>query len=217
MGTCLMDLINVIREGKPGPIALTFDDGPSIHTPRLLDALRRHGIKATFFLVGERVEPYREIVQRISNEGHTIGNHSFSHRNLTLMTEKEIRESLWKTNDVIERTTLRRVTIMRPPGGNCNRKVVAAAKEEAMSLIFWNKDPMDWKYRDKEVVKNFLLGEVKKGDIVLLHDLYETTVDGVIEALPIMIERGFDFFRLNPLGMRAGEIYPSGWKVMKNL
>src|SRR5205807_7171098 len=131
-----------------GPyIAMTFDDGPSATlTPKLLDLLAAHHIKATFFVIGENVAEHPEIVARAAREGHEIGNHSWSHPNFGKMSDESIRRQLQQTDDAIKSATGRRPTLMRPPYGSTttrqNRWIHA---ESGYNATLWEVDPNDWR------------------------------------------------------------------------
>lgn len=199
----------------PGAVAITFDDGPGKYTGQLLDALKEYGIKVTFFVQGQFVESRPDLIQRMQAEGHQIGNHTYSHKFLSQVSSDVRRNQLMSTSDAIERITGSRPTIMRPPGGYGSEAVYVEAGEQGMATIFWDIDPADWKKSNKNVnyVYNYLLNHTKKGKIILLHDIHETTVKGFIRALPLLIEHGFTFVTIDELvQLEPGDVYPSRWR-----
>jgi peptidoglycan/xylan/chitin deacetylase (PgdA/CDA1 family) len=182
-------------------IAMTFDDGPhKTNTPRLLDMLKERHIHATFFLVGENVVENEEIVKRIVAEGHELGNHSWSHPQLSLMNDASVRDQLQKTQDAIKNACGVTPKIMRPPyGAFTARQRNWAHGEWGFTVILWDVDPQDWKFRNAEHVKKEILKAVVPGSIVLSHDIHKTTVDAMPEVLDTLAARGFKFVTVSEL------------------
>ena len=152
-----------------GPyIAMTFDDGPSATlTPKLLDILAAHHIKATFFVLGEMVAEHPEILARAAREGHEIASHSWSHPNFAKMSQEGIRSQLQRTDDVIKSATGKRPTLFRPPYGSITtRKKEWIHDEFGYDIILWDVDPLDWKRPGPAVVRNRILKETRPGSIV---------------------------------------------------
>ncbi|MEY2479623.1 MAG: peptidoglycan-N-acetylglucosamine deacetylase [Verrucomicrobiota bacterium] len=194
-----------------GPyIALTFDDGPNDQlTPKLLDLLAAHHIKATFFVLGELVNTYPEIVQRAAREGHEIGNHSWSHPNLAKLSDEGVRQQLQKTDDAIKSATGSRPTLMRPPYGNLSdRQKRWVHKDFGYKIILWDVDPLDWKRPGPKVVCARIVKETRAGSIVLSHDIHP----GTIEAMPATLEeleaKGFKFVTVSELIAMATPVPP---------
>jgi len=166
-----------------GPyIAMTFDDGPSATlTPKLLDLLAAHHIKATFFVIGENVAEHPEIVARAAREGHEIGNHSWSHPNLAKISEEAVRSQLRRTDDAIKSAAGMRPTMLRPPYGSITAREKHWIHDEfGYQVILWDVDPNDWKRPGPAVVRTRILNETRPGSIVLSHDIHP----GTIEAMP---------------------------------
>ena len=167
------------RTDDPSAIALTFDDGPnSAVTPQLLELLHRHGAKATFFVIGERVAATPSIAQEIAARGHTIGNHTYAHSNLTFLTAAEISDELDRCDDAIEAVTGRRPLWIRPPFGYRSpllRNVLR--KREGAGVVMWSRSARDWNPQPAETVIHRLHG-ARGGDIVLLHDGDHRTPEG---------------------------------------
>jgi peptidoglycan-N-acetylglucosamine deacetylase len=157
-----------------GSVALTFDDGPSPEwTPRVLDLLRKQGVKATFCVIGAYAEAYPELVADIAREGHTLCNHSWFHEfDLGSWSEEEIRANLRRTNDAILRAAPgAEVAYFRQPGGKWTNRVVAVAAELGMESLHWTVDPSDWDGASTTAkIRDRLLGATGPGSVVLLHD-----------------------------------------------
>lgn len=197
---------------RGGLIALTFDDGPSQYTPKLLDALKRMGAKATFFIVGERVGEFSDVVKREYEEGHELANHTYNHLNLSTASVAEGTASLDQTVDAISQAVGKDVgeLIVRPPGGNIGDK----ASAYSMPLVLWSLDTLDWKTRDAESTKQRILDQAYDGAIVLMHDLYGTSVDGCIAAMGELSRQGYTFVTVSEMFERKGETLPVGTTIL---
>lgn len=185
-----------------GPyIAMTFDDGPSaMLTPKLLDLLAAHHIKATFFVIGENVAEYPEIVARAAREGHEIGNHSWSHPNFGKMSDDAVRSQLRRTDDAIKSATGERPTLMRPPYGSITvREKHWIHDEFGYRVILWDVDPYDWKRPGPIVVRNRILKETQPGSIVLSHDIHPGTIEAMPSTLDALEAKGFKFVTVSEL------------------
>jgi peptidoglycan/xylan/chitin deacetylase (PgdA/CDA1 family) len=179
-----------------GPyIALTFDDGPSATlTPKLLDLLAAHHIKATFFVIGENVAEHPEIVARAAQEGHEIANHSWSHPNFGKMSDESVRRQLQQTDDAIKNATGKRPTLMRPPYGSITaREKRWIHAEFGYDIILWDVDPYDWKRPGPAVVRNRILKETRPGSIVLSHDIHPGTIEAMPSTFDELEAKGFKF------------------------
>ena len=178
-------------------IALTFDDGPSAAwTPALLDGLKERGVKATFFLIGENADKYPEIVKRMAEEGHLIGNHTYHHVELTKVSENEARLELADTNAVIARITGKEPEYMRPPFGAWQRKL---EQEIRMLPVLWTIDPLDWTTENPDEIVNKVVTEAEENDIILLHDCYKSSVEAGLITIYILQEEGFVFVTVDEL------------------
>ncbi len=190
-------------------VAITFDDGPGAYTDRLLDILQRYDAKATFFVVGYKIDRRPETVQRIVSEGHEIGGHSWNHKELTKLTEKEISSQLTKTRNKIHDVTGIEPVLMRPPYGSYNDSVRAVAKKLGISAINWNVDTLDWKYKDADKVYDGTFKKLKDGNIILFHDIHPTTVDAMERVIPALIEEGYQLVTVSQLlTADGGQITP---------
>ena len=153
-------------------IALTFDDGPhQVYTSMLLDGLKERGVKATFFLIGENIEigENTEIVKREQEEGHLIGNHTYSHVEITRLENEAAYQEIQKTNEIIENITGEKVEFMRPPFGAWQKEL---EKKIQVLPVMWTVDPLDWATENVDEIVNKVVTEVKENDIILLHDCY---------------------------------------------
>ena len=178
-------------------IALTFDDGPSAAwTPALLDGLKERGVKATFFLIGENADKNPEIVKRMAEEGHLIGNHTYHHVELTKVSEKEARLELADTSAAIVRITGKEPEYMRPPFGAWQRKL---EQEIRMLPVLWTIDPLDWTTENQDEIVNKVVTEAEENDIILLHDCYKSSVEAGLRIIDILQEEGFVFVRVDEL------------------
>jgi peptidoglycan/xylan/chitin deacetylase (PgdA/CDA1 family) len=165
-------------------LALTFDDGPNAQvTPQILDILARQQIKATFFIVGMRVPGQEHLLQREHREGHEIGNHSWSHPDLSKLSPEDAEAQIQSTQHIIAAAGVPAPKILRPPYGAVNDMVAA---HNNLSIVRWNVDPEDWKLQDPAKIDEALLAHVHPGSIVLLHDIYPTTVAAVEPAIQIL-------------------------------
>lgn len=185
-----------------GPyIAMTFDDGPSATlTPKLLDLLATHHIKATFFVIGENVAEHPEIVARAAREGHEIANHSWSHPNLGKMSDDSVRRQLRQTDDAIKNATGNRPTLMRPPYGSITAREKRWIHDEfGYDIILWDVDPYDWKRPGPAVVRARILKETRPGSIVLSHDIHPGTIEAMPSTFDELEAKGFKFVTVSEL------------------
>ena len=177
-----------------GYVRLTFDDGPHpTATPDVLDTLADRGVEATFFVTGEMTAARPDIVRRASREGHRIGNHSWSHPELTTLDRAQVRSQLRRTNEVIAQATGNAPSEWRPPYGATNGLVEAAARDVGLtSMVLWTVDPRDWTDPPATTIRDRVLQGVRPGSIVLLHD---ATGQNTPAALPMILdglaERGY--------------------------
>ncbi|MEO5914584.1 MAG: polysaccharide deacetylase family protein [Luteolibacter sp.] len=182
-------------------IAMTFDDGPHPqNTPRLLDMLRARNIKATFYVIGQSVNLYPQIVRRTVAEGHEIGNHSNTHRLLSKLSDAEISADLRRCHDAIGSAAGIQPRTMRPPyGGLLQRQREMVHAEFGYPIILWSVDPFDWKRPGANVITSRILAGASAGGIVLSHDLHGQTVDAMPATLDGLLSRGFKFVTVSQL------------------
>lgn len=174
---------------------LSFDDGPEPeHTPKLLDVLARHGVKASFFLVGEKIEQYPEIVQRIVGEGHMIGNHSYSHWSFRNMNLRKQLDEVYRTDALLRLFDDRPHHRMRPPHGYIGAQLLMHFARRRRSFVYWSYDSLD--YQDKPI--EWLIDRLRNdppaaGDIVLMHDDSDKAADALDALLPEWLASGMRF------------------------
>jgi peptidoglycan/xylan/chitin deacetylase (PgdA/CDA1 family) len=194
-----------------GPyIAMTFDDGPSATlTPKLLDLLAAHHIKATFFVIGENVAQHPDIIARAAREGHEIANHSWSHPNLAKLSDESVRRQLWRTDDAIKSASGTRPTLLRPPYGSITEREKRWIHDEfGYQIVLWDVDPYDWKRPGPVVVRNRILQETRPGSIVLSHDIHPGTIEAMPSTFDALQAKGFKFVTVSEL-IRAAAVQPS--------
>lgn len=184
-------------------IALTFDDVPDPRfTGKVLDVLQQHHVKATFFVVGNRAKKHPELLKRIHEEGHAIGNHSYNHAQLNRLSLSEFIKQIERTNTVIQSITGVKPALIRPPYGDINEEQLKWARKNGFKVVNWNVDSLDWKGLAKDEVKQNILSAAGPGSIVLQHAGGGTGSDlsGSIEALPEIItelhRQGYSFVTL---------------------
>lgn len=182
-------------------VAITFDDGPSTLTPRLLDFLKENDIEATFFLVGNRIPEYSDIVQRQVAEGHEVGYHSLAHVEQTTISSERITNEFQYSNQLLMDLTGCGFSVWRTPGGGFNDRVLQAVP---LPHIMWSVDTLDWKHRDADKVYWNIVNQSFDGAIILLHDLYGSTVNGAIRAMEEMNAGDYEFLTVTQLLSRNG-------------
>lgn len=182
-------------------LAFTFDDGPHpVNTPKLLDELKARNIKGTFFLVGELAKRYPAIVRRIVEEGHEIGNHTYTHPILTKCSDDKVRSELQRSADAIREACGYTPRLMRPPGGGTNKRLEALwFNEFGFTTILWSVDPFDWKRPGVSVVQNRLLNGAHKGAIMLTHDIHAPTITALPKVFDELLARGYKFVTVSQL------------------
>jgi len=192
-------------DGAKGLIALTFDDGPTGKlTPRLLDGLKARGAHATFFLCDYRIRTFPDFMERYIGEGHELGNHSANHATLTTSSAATLASELDGPNESIQRLAGVNPVLMRPPGGAYNKTVLDAAAARGMSCIMWSLDTLDWQNRNADAIVKKVLNSVQDGDIVLMHDLYSSTVDAALRIIDALQARGYVFVTVSELAEAKG-------------
>ena len=190
-------------------LAITFDDGPGPYTSDLLDALDDRGVKATFFVAGYRAQNYPELLQRMVDEGHQLGNHTWDHANLNTLSAAQIRRQLDPVQKLITDAGGSANAWVRPPYGNANSTVRAAV---TVPLINWAVDPLDWKYHDADTVCSNIVSGAYDGAIILVHDIHKTSVPGALAAIDQLMADGYEFVTVEQLFARRG-VTPEAGKV----
>ena len=184
---------------EPPKIAITFDDGPSSQcTGRLLDGLKERNVKATFFLIGENAKENPELVKRLDEEGHLIGNHTYHHVEITKVSDEEAKKEILDTNKVITSITGKSVEYIRPPFGLWQRNL---EMEIEVLPVMWTIDPLDWTTENVDEIVNKVVTEAEENDIILLHDCYDSSVDAALRIIDILQKKGFEFVTVDQLIM----------------
>ncbi len=198
-------------------IALTFDDGPSANTERLLKIFKKYGGKGTFFVVGNIIDNRTDIIKKMAAEGHDIGGHGWSHRQLTNLSEEEVKDQIMSTRAKIYHVSGVDTKLVRPPYGAVNDSVLELAKELDVAMINWSVDTDDWKTKDADKIYKHIMNKANDGAIILCHDLYKTTVDAMEKAIPALIKKGYRLVTVSELieskgrTVTAGKVYYRGY------
>ena len=180
-----------------GKLALTFDDGPDPrYTPKLLDGLAERGVRASFFLTGENAEKYPELVERMQEEGHLIGNHTYSHLQLTRDNREQFRGELVRTNGIIKEITGEEAVYVRPPYGSWDKSF---EDELNMFPVLWNIDPLDWCTSNASAVVDRVLSRIKENAVILMHDEYASTVSAALRIVDVQQEEGYEFVTVDEI------------------
>ena len=181
-------------------LSLTFDDGPGSLTPSLLDVLKKYGAHATFFVIGRQVAPNATIVRREVNEGNEVANHSWSHPNFTTLSYGGLRRQIGDTQQAIRDATGGYTPIlMRPPEGVFNGVVSAYAQSQGLRIQLWSVDTLDWLNRDSQVVYNRIMSGAADGRVILLHDIYPTSISAATRAISQLIADGYQLVTVSEL------------------
>ncbi|KYG90087.1 1,4-beta-xylanase [[Bacillus] sp. KCTC 13219] len=172
-------------------VALTFDDGPDPKVTRqVLQLLEQYNAKATFFMLGSRVQYYPEIAQEVYNAGHEVGNHSWSHPVLTKLTSKQVLAEYNSTEQAIKQAIGQSATVFRPPYGATNQRVNGLIP---IPSVNWTIDTLDWKHRDAKQLLPIIKNHMHNNAIILMHDIHASTADGLEAVLQYLIEEGYTF------------------------
>lgn len=188
------DILNYTKSDKM--VAFTFDDGPSYNTIKIVNTLVKYDSKATFFLVGNQIEKYAKTMDVLVKNGMDIGNHTYSHKELTKLRDKEILKEIDLTNEVIYNKTGIKPMFLRPSYGAMNKRI---KKLSTMPIIVWNIDTLDWKYHNSNKIKDKILKYVSDGDIILMHDTYVATLNAVEMVIPELKKQGYKIVSVNEL------------------
>lgn len=181
-------------------VALTFDDGPhSTLTPKLLDILSREKVDATFYVIGRLVQQYPLIVQRMTEEGHEIGNHTWTHPDLRKISDKKIIDEMAKTSKVIKQVTGHLPYSMRAPYGGINDRVFRQIPKEDRPVVMWTVDPRDWKKPGVQTVVSRVVEGCKPGAIILLHDIHQETIEAVPQIIQRLRAKGYKFVKVSQI------------------
>ena len=210
---CAFFLILPVRaQEEQKYVALTFDDGPSGHyTARLLDGLKTRGVHATFLLCGYRMEEFPELTGRIVAEGHEIGLHGFSHDSMGSMSRRQIAAELISSQKLLPEGCS--PSFLRPPGGVIGDGVRQVAEVRLLGLLTWSVDPRDWAVKDAPLVIRRVLSRVEDGDVVLMHDMSDSSVTAALEIVDQLKARGYELVTVSELAairnvkIKPGKVY----------
>ena len=184
-------------------IALTFDDGPHPRlTPKILDILSRYHVKATFFVIGVNVNNYPNQLEMIVDNGHEIGNHTYSHRILKSKSRTEIENELSKTEQAVKSIRDFEMDLIRPPCGLYDETLEMVARERNDKIVLWAIDTLDWEHTSTRVMVKNVLKNLKDGDIILFHDYVSgeyNTPEALEILIPILLEKGYEFVTVGEL------------------
>ena len=180
---------------RPLQVALTFDDGPhQTCTPALLNGLKQREVKATFFLMGENIAGKEPLVQRMQAEGHLIGNHGYRHIQMT--KEEQACADIEQTEKLIQSITGKRPEYLRPPYGDWNEQLECRVN---LTTVLWNVDSLDWKFQNTDRIVRRVEKDVKDGDIILMHDEFQTSVEAAMEIIDNLLAKGYTFVTVDEL------------------
>ena len=186
---------NTINE-EDKVVALTFDDGPSKYTKDILDILKKYDACGTFFLIGNKVSFYGEVLREMLSEGNEIGNHSYDHKYLTRLSEKEVKDEISKTQDEIKRVTGYTPTLFRPTYGGYNNTLKSYID---LTFVLWDVDSRDWSVKSTEGIMYNVFKDVKSGSIILFHDNHEYSVNALPSVIKELKKQGYKFVTVSEL------------------
>ena len=209
---CFVLISPVLGRAEGKYVALTFDDGPSGRFTRaLLDGLEKRDVKATFLLCGYRLESYPKEARRIHAEGHEIGLHGFSHSSMADMDQELLERELADTLALLPEGC--RPAFLRPPGGKCGAAVKEAARQADLGVLLWSVDPRDWASHDATAIERVVVESVRDGDVILLHDMSDSSVEAALAIVDALKAQGFTFVTASELArikgtpIQPGQIY----------
>lgn len=206
---CCVWLLTVPVSAEGKYVALTFDDGPSgRYTDRLLDGLKERGAKATFLLCGYRVKEYPAQTQRIVDEGHEVGNHGYSHKNMQELGRRRIAQEILDTEALLPEGC--QVRFLRPPGGCCSDGVRQVAEARNLAILNWSVDPKDWAVQNPAAIEQAVVKHVSDGDVILLHDMSDSSVTAALHIIDQLAAQGYQFVTASQLAALKGCIPKAG-------
>jgi peptidoglycan/xylan/chitin deacetylase (PgdA/CDA1 family) len=192
-------------------VSLTFDDGPGRYTDKLLKAMKKQGVRATFFVVGQMARPRAGLLKKMVKNGNEIANHTYAHDG----SAGALKAALKKTDKVVKKAVGRNTELMRPPGGAINDVTRRCGKP----IILWSVDPFDWRDRNANTVYKRVMSRTKSGSIVLLHDIHSTSVDAAIRIMKALKKKGYAFVTTSELlgNPKANKVYNKGPKKVRTM
>ncbi len=186
---------SIIDPTKP-VVALTFDDGPSRYTEEILETLRRNEVCATFFVLGNKVEDYQEVLKKSVSYHNELGNHSYNHKWLSRLPINSLKEQIEKTQQVLQKTLSYQPKYLRPTYGSVNDRI---RKNTELKIVLWTVDTKDWKITNVDRIIEKATTNIKDGDIILMHDIFERSSQALEKIIPILKEQGFQFVTISEL------------------
>ena len=191
-------------------IALTFDDGPNYNTSKILEILNKYNVRATFFVLGSKINHNEKIIKTMDEYGMEIGNHTYSHKLMTSMSNLDIIKEVEYTSDLIYNIVGKYPNLVRPSYGSFNKKIKESIN---MPIIIWNIDTLDWKSHNSKKIVSRVMNKVSDGDIILMHDIYSATVRAVDILVPKLISEGYqlvsvsELFYYKNINLENGKVY----------
>ena len=177
-------------------MALTFDDGPGPYTSRLVDILNDNKARATFFMLGKKLSIYKDEVKKVYDNKMEIGYHSYNHKSFKREKLEDIKEEFTKSNEVLQSITGNTFHLIRPPYGSINENIKESLDA---TFILWNVDTEDWRHKNKEYLKEYVLEKSNDGSIILFHDIHESSVDAIEYLLPYLYADGYQVVTVTSL------------------
>lgn len=177
-------------------VALTFDDGPGNYTKELLDGLKERNVKATFFVLGEKAEQNPDIIRQMKEDGHCIGNHTYHHVDLNSLSESQALKEITQTNEIICRITGEYPIFLRPPFGACSGRLKESLQ---MMIVLWDVDPLDWTTSNTSEVVQCVVSDVNNDSVILLHDIYKSSVDAALQIVDILQKQNYEFVTIEEI------------------
>ena len=199
---------NKVNPNRP-MVALTFDDGPGPFTMELLELLEQHESRASFFMVGYNVKKYPDVIRKMKDMGCEIGNHSTNHKRLGGQAAPVISAEIQTTQNYLTEILGHGATLFRPPYGSADAVVQATAK---LPLAMWSIDPRDWESKNPIAIRDHIMKQVKDGDVILLHDIHETTIQAMKEVIPMLKQRGYQMVTMSEMAAARGMQMQNGGK-----
>ena len=200
IASCIESLRRVTNESAPRVVALTFDDGPhSSYTRQLLDYFRGQNVTATFFVLGSRAELYPDLVSRMAQEGHEIGNHTWNHKSLANQNSAKGLAELNRTNDLLATLTGRSTRLVRPPFGHTNARVEKLIHGQGWHQVMWDADSRDWAGGSSDAMLRRVLRSFSPGGIVLFHDIHPGAMRVLQILVPALKACGYRFVTISEL------------------
>lgn len=199
------DVIVLKGPSQPKRVALTFDDGPDRQwTPAIANVLNQHGVKGTFFVLGQMVDQNPDILQQLVRQGHEIGNHTYSHKQLHTLTPQQLEEEVNRTDNAIYRAVGIRTRLIRPPYGGLSDSVIQYLRDRGYKIILWNVDSLDWTGISAPDLASNVLAHTTPGSIILFHSAFgRNGLSNTVEALPRIIrtlqQNGYSFATISQL------------------